>query len=126
MGKDDKTWLKICYGILVAIFAYVFFRALDTAGLYLGWAEEFSEWYPITINFASVVVAALSVYWIQSENERREYHLSAITELRKVNWPSIPDTKKMTTIVVVVVAIFAVILSVFDVFWGKALQAILP
>ena len=67
-----------------------------------------------------------AAYWLRSSEIRRDFHLSSITEMRKVAWPSGPDTKRMTLIVVVVVAIFAVILAFFDMMWQKALQFILP
>jgi len=38
-----------------------------------------------------------------------------------VTWPSMPDTRRMTLIVCVVVGIFAVILAVFDLVWAKIL-----
>ena len=126
MGKDDATWLKICYGFLAIIIAFVVYKAFGTVALQFGWAEEYSQWFSMVNNFLAVLVSAAVVYWVQSKPQRREYHHSAIAELRKVNWPSVPDTKKMTMIVVVVVAVFAVILAIFDIFWSKALPMILP
>ncbi|MCB9228388.1 MAG: preprotein translocase subunit SecE [Deltaproteobacteria bacterium] len=66
-----------------------------------------------------------AVLWLRSSISRREYHLSAIGEVRKVTWPSAADTKRMTLVVVVVVAIFSVILTIFDILWSKVLQFIL-
>ena len=42
-----------------------------------------------------------------------------------MTWPSVEDTKKMTVIVVVVCAIFAVILAAFDVVWAKLFRLLL-
>lgn len=126
MGKDDATWLNISYLILAGIFAYVGYKALYTVGLQLGWAERFDSWYPVFTRVVALAVGGLGVLWVRSSEERREYHLAAIGEIRKVTWPTIPDTKRMTLVVVVVVAIFAAILAVFDIAWSKVLQFILP
>lgn len=126
MGKDDVTWLNICYVIFAGIVAYVFYKAINTIGIQFGLAERYDSWFPLLNNIGAVVLGAVSAIWLRSDADRREYHLSAISEIRKVNWPSIDDTKKMTLIVVIVVAIFAVILAIFDIAWSKVLQTILP
>ena len=126
MTKDDATWLKICYVALAALFSYIAFQSVYTVGLQNGWIERYDEWFPLVNNISAIFLGASAAFWVGSNRVRREYHESAIGEIRKVKWPSIPDTKKMTVIVVIVVAIFAVILAVFDMFWTKALQSILP
>jgi len=126
MGKDDSTWLNISYLIAAGIFAFVGYKALYTIGLQSGWSERYDGWYPLFSQIMSLVIGGASIFWVQSSKERKEYHLSAIAEIRKVTWPTIPDTKRMTVVVVVVVAIFAVILAVFDIAWSKVLQLILP
>jgi preprotein translocase subunit SecE len=62
-----------------------------------------------------------AAFYLGSNKERHEYFLAAIGELRKVTWPSMPDTRRMTLIVCVVVGIFAVILAIFDFVWAKML-----
>ena len=126
MGKDDKTWLNITYLAFGLLVYYVSMLAVETMGLYYGWVEKYDTWYPVASKLLAVAVGAGSALYIYSVEEYKEYHLSTIAELRKVKWPTGEDTKKMTIIVVVVVAIFAVILSVFDFIWSKALQFILP
>lgn len=126
MGKDDETWLKICYIAFAGVIAYVVYKAISAVGLQFGISEKYDDWFPTVTNLLAVVIGGGTAYWMQTDSERREYHLSAVNEVRKVTWPSIPDTKKMTIIVCVVVAIFSVILAVFDVLWSKILQMILP
>jgi preprotein translocase subunit SecE len=126
MGKDDATWLNICHGAFALLTAYVVLLALETFGSLTGWAERYDAWYPLVSRVVALGVGAAAVIGVRSSKERCEYHLATIGEVRKVTWPSMPDTKRMTIIVAVVVAIFAVILSVFDIVWGKILQSILP
>ena len=126
MTKDDATWLNICYIVFAMIVAYIVYKAAYTVGLQFGFVERYDEWFPLVSRVCSIVAGGGAALWLRSDEERREYHVSAIGEIRKVTWPSIPDTKRMTIVVVIVVAIFSVILTVFDVVWSKILQAILP
>jgi preprotein translocase SecE subunit len=126
MGKDDATWLNICHTGCALLIAYIVFLALDTVGVMTGWADRYDTWYPLVSRIIAIGLGGAAVYSMRSSKDRYEYHLATIGEIRKVTWPSIPDTKKMTIIVAVVVAIFAVILSVFDILWAKVLQIILP
>lgn len=125
MGKDDATWLNICYAIFGIIVAYVGYKAIFTVGLQQGWTERYDEWFPTINVIGAMLVGAGCVYWLQSDNQRRDYHESAIAEVRKVAWPSPEDTKRMTIIVAVVVAVFAVILTIFDVVWSRLFQWII-
>ncbi len=126
MGKDDATWLNICYVACMLMASYVAFKAFETLGVQFSWADRYDQWYPVVSNIGALTLGAAAVFWLRRDEERRSYHLASISEIRKVTWPTLPNTKKMTLVVVVVVAIFAVILSIFDMIWSKALQWILP
>jgi len=126
MGKDDVTWLNICYVLFALLAAFVGYKAIATIGIQFSWTERYDEWFPLFNNIGGIILGAAAVLWLRASPERREFHLSAIAEVRKVTWPSFEDTKKMTMIVAVVVAIFSVILTVFDVVWAWILQFILP
>lgn len=126
MGKDDATWLNICYVLFALIVAFVAFKAIASVGVQFGWTERYDTWYPLFNNIAAICLGGAAALGLRSSVSRREYHLSAIGEVRRVTWPSIEDTKKMTLIVAVVVAIFSVILSIFDIVWAKVLQLVLP
>ena len=125
MNKDDETWLKICQAAMGALVAFLVYRGFVYFGGEIGWLERYHAWYPIASTIVGVVGGGLAAYWLVAEAERREYFLATIGEVRRVAWPSIPDTKRMTVIVAIVVAIFAVILAVFDVGWVKALHWLL-
>ncbi len=126
MGKDDATWLNICYVAFTLLASYVAYKAIETVGVQFSWTDRYDQWYPLLNNVLALVLGVAAALWLRSSEERRSYHQSAISEIRKVTWPTIPNTKKMTMVVVVVVAIFAVILSFFDLLWSKVLQQILP
>src|SRR5882724_9656774 len=104
MGKDDATWLNICYVLFGLISAFIGYKAIATVGVQFGWTERYDEWFPLFNNLSGIALGATALFWLRASVERREYHLSAIGEVRKVTWPSVEDTKKMTIIVAVVVA----------------------
>ena len=119
MNKDDSYWLRVCYVIFAAIVGYTAWKAFGTLGVQTGWSDRFDEWYGTAAGVGAVVLAAAGVWFLVHDKERHEYFLAAIGELRKVSWPSVLDTRRMTTVVVIVVGIFAVILAIFDLIWAK-------
>ena len=127
MGKDDQTWLNICYVIFGALIGYVAYQGVAAIGVQYGWIERYSDWYqfPMVLNVSAVLAGGLSVWQLHADNDRRDYFLAAIAEIRKVLWPSFEDTKKMTWVVAIVVIIFAIILGIFDILWSKVLQTII-
>jgi preprotein translocase SecE subunit len=124
--KDNRAWLNICYALLAVLSSYVANQALLLVGSRFGWVERYDEWYPSVSLLLSLVIGCSFVFWLNFSKERSEYYLNTVEEVSKVHWPTFMDVKRMTLVVVVVVGIFAVILSVFDIVWTKSLQLLLP
>ena len=125
MPKNDLTWLRFAYIAFGVLIAYVVWLLLHTIGVQTNWIERFDLWYVTASKVSSLAIGALSVFMLHTNEERREYLLASIGELRKVTWPSMLDTRRMTLVVCVVVAIFAVILTIFDLIWTKILGLII-
>lgn len=124
MEKDDATWLNIFYVANAFLAAFVFWKALEMLGIQMNLVERYT-WYAIAQNVVAVALGVGTALFLRSNKERHEYMLSAIGELRKVSWPTMPDTRKMTVIVCWVVGIFALVLAGFDWVWGKILGLLL-
>tara|TARA_B100000902_G_C27069193_1_gene793126 strand:+ start:92 stop:469 length:378 start_codon:yes stop_codon:yes gene_type:complete len=124
MGKDDATWLRICYVLVLLVTIYTASKAGTTLGIQTGWVDRY-EWYKLASYLVSGIIGAGALYWLSQDQNRKEYYLSAISELRKVTWPNGADTKRMTIVVCVVVGVFAGILAVFDFVWTTALGFLL-
>ena len=97
----------------------------DLAGLQAGWLERYEAGFNIGSILAAVACGVFLTWFIARDPERHEYLLASIGELRKVQWPDWEHTKKLTMIVCVVVAIFSVVLTVFDLAWTKILKLLL-
>ncbi|MBF0441717.1 MAG: preprotein translocase subunit SecE [Oligoflexales bacterium] len=95
---------------------------MHTLGIETGWSEKYFELYPVVSTVTSVLIGIISAVLLGRDNGRHEYFLHSIGEFRKVSWPGFIDTRRMTVIVCIVVGIFAVILAVFDIIWGKILS----
>lgn len=126
MQKDDATWLRTAYALSALIIAFVFWKAVMFAGLKSGYLEQNEAVFNIGAVIAAAVISGIIMWVIASNGERHEYLLASVGELRKVHWPSWENTKKLTWVVVVVVAIFSAILTVFDMAWAKTLKMMLP
>lgn len=120
MNKDDSYWLRLAYVVFAALAALVFYKAFGTLGVETGWFDRF-EWYQPVATGVSLALGVAAVFYLGMSKERHEYFLASIAELRKVTWPTMPDTRRMTVIVCVVVGIFAIILAIFDFIWSKFL-----
>jgi preprotein translocase SecE subunit len=125
MQKDDSYWLKVAYVAFTALVFYVSTKAINTLGIQTGWIDRYDNIFRVATPLGGVIIALLSIFFLAKDKSRHEYFLAAIGELRKVTWPSLPDTRKMTVIVCVVVGIFAVILAMFDFVWAYALNLLI-
>lgn len=124
MPKDDETWLNIGYMVFAVMVFFVAKSAIEMIGIQTAFSERY-DWYAYLQTFGGLAIGAGSLFWAKSSSERHEYYLNSIAELRKVTWPTAPDVKRMTIVVCVVVAVFAVILSVFDMAWARVLKLLL-
>lgn len=125
MKKDDLTWLRVCYAIFAIIIGYTSSKLFNTLGIETGWSERYDDWYPFVSSLASILCGILTIVWILRKKENKEYHLAAVSELRKVSWPTFLDTRKMTIVVCVVVGVFSAILALFDMAWSNLLGLVL-
>jgi len=123
--KDDGYWVNVVYLCWFLLAFYLGYEIIQTIGIFSGWMERYVGWYKIAATVGGCVGGAFFVWRYVSKPGRREYHEEVIAELRKVTWPTWPDTKRMTWIVVLVVAFFSVVLGLFDLGWSWALRQIL-
>ena len=125
MVKDDGYWVTVVYLCWFLIAFYLGYQIIQSVGLYFGWVEKYVGWYSIASTLGGGVLGALTVWLYVRKPGRFDYHKEVVAELRKVSWPDWPNTKKMTWVVVIVVAVFSAILSVFDLGWSWLLRQIL-
>lgn len=124
MSKDDATWLNVAYVAFLLMIGYVAYRGVELAGIQKGWVERY-DWFEYLATAVAAAVGIGSTWYLRADKERHEYFLASIAELRKVTWPTWSDTKRMTIVVCVVVAIFAVIVGIFDAGWAWTLKHLL-
>lgn len=125
MQKDDATWLRTAYSGFAVLSAFVFWKFFMFLGLKSGWLERYEAGFNIGSVIVAIVFGVLLTWLIARNAARHEYLLASVGELRKVQWPDWESTKKLTMIVCVVVAVFSVILTVFDMAWAKLLKLLL-
>ena len=124
MAKDDATILKIAYAIFALCVAYITYNLAQMIGIQTGWSIRY-EWYQKIQTVIAIAAAGLVIFTLKKDKERESYLLSSISELRKVTWPTWLEVKRMTIVVFIVVAFFAVMIGIFDLVWTKALNLIL-
>lgn len=125
MKKDETWWLNVSYVACFLLAWFLGFKVFQTLGIQIGWAEKYVEWYSYLSVFGGMLLGGLVSKLYLSKPGRKDHHLNVIKELEKVTWPSSDDTKRMTLVVVVVVAIFSAILALFDLGWSWVLRQII-
>lgn len=125
MQKDDSTWLRTGYSAFALLVAFVFWKMFIQIGLKAGWLERYEAGTRVGSVVLAIACGAGVAWWLASDKGRHEYFLASVGELRKIQWPDWEQTKKLTLIVCVVVAVFSVILTVFDIGWARLLKLLL-
>jgi preprotein translocase subunit SecE len=123
--KDDSTWLWFSYFVFAALIALSIYRVADLVSIQMGWVERYDTWLPNVKLFGSLAIGLGSMFWLQANAGRHDFYLNSIMELRKVSWPTADETRQMTIIVLIFVAIFAAILGAFDFVWNRSMGFIL-
>ena len=68
-------------------------------------------------SFIGLGLAGAAAFYVWVTPRLKEVALDIVAELRKVSWPSIPETRAATVAVIVASLIAAALLGMFDVFW---------
>jgi preprotein translocase subunit SecE len=68
-------------------------------------------------SFIGLGVSAAAAAYIWITPRTRDVAIDIVAELRKVSWPSLPETRAATVAVIVASLIAAVLLGLFDVLW---------
>jgi len=85
---------------------------------YTGWADAEllgPEWTVTTLIAFGVAFVAVLATWMNAG--AREYTFEVASEIKKVTWPSMDETKAATWAVIAVSVVVAGVLGVFDFFW---------
>jgi preprotein translocase subunit SecE len=72
-----------------------------------------------------VVVAFGLFFYLQFNKNILSWADEVIAEVKKVVWPPVKDTRAMTVVVIIMVFISSLIISVFDLFSGFALNQLI-
>jgi preprotein translocase subunit SecE len=64
-----------------------------------------------------LLIAFGAAFYLWKRPDTHEVSIEIAAELRKVTWPSLPETRAATIAVIVASLVAAVLLGLFDVFW---------
>ena len=78
----------------------------------------------IGVNFrvadlAALVIAGGLTIWARRDERVHTYAMEVGAELSKVTWPTWPETRLSTIVVVIVTIVLAIILAAFDYLWSS-------
>ena len=98
---------------LEQVFVQVFGAFTATQPLVHGFGDSDWTWCRV---FGLGIAAAVCIY-LWTKPKTHDVSLEIASELRKVSWPSIPETRAATIAVIVASVISAILLGCFDLLW---------
>jgi preprotein translocase SecE subunit len=131
-GKITRGVSAACLGLLLFIGCYQLYGFL--VGFSWGQKPLFGFVIPIVEQPFNVgIIAATLVgvgvggatYWFLNKKKAVDLLVDTETELKKVSWPSWPETLNSAIIVILAVAIIGVYLAIVDFFLGHFFGAVL-
>jgi preprotein translocase SecE subunit len=117
MGANKYVHLLFAVGCLLV--AFLLAKTGDWVWSYFGKPKD------IVINGAALVAALGAAVALYRSERVFAAAVDVTRELEKVTWPSRKETSAATIVVIVTVAVAAVILSLFDLLWGRLADLIL-
>ncbi len=72
-----------------------------------------------------VILAVVTFVILMRHSQANLFMNEAVTELKKVTWPTRSDVTKSTTVVIICILISGLILAGFDIIWGKLISLLL-
>jgi preprotein translocase subunit SecE len=118
-GIDPKRMVIIFY-VLAALAVGVFAeKVLELVFSYVRWNDPTifgDEWRLTTVLGFALAAAAAVVVWRTPKTQT--VSLEIASELKKVTWPTLRETRAATVAVVIATFVAAVILGLFDYVWA--------
>jgi|SRR5437764_4373074 len=107
--------LAILTGLFLEHVLWEAFRAIPATHFMTNplWGD--SGWTPSSLVGLAIAFVAAAYVWFTPKT--RDVSHDIVSELRKVSWPSFPETRAATIAVIVASVIAALLLGVFDIFW---------
>ncbi|HWE25856.1 MAG TPA: preprotein translocase subunit SecE [Myxococcales bacterium] len=107
--------LAILTGLFLERVLWEIFRAIPATHFMTTGFLGSDSWTPSTLLGLGIAFAAAAYVWWTPKT--REVSNEIVAELRKVSWPSLPETRAATIAVIVASLIAALLLGLFDVVW---------
>jgi len=119
-GIEPKRMVVIFF-VLAALALGVFLeKVLGLVFSYARWTDSaiFGEDWTLTTVLGFVIAAAAAVVTWRTP-KTQTVSLEVASELKKVTWPTLRETRAATVAVVIATFVAAVLLGVFDYVWAK-------
>ncbi|HET9596545.1 MAG TPA: preprotein translocase subunit SecE [Anaeromyxobacteraceae bacterium] len=119
-GIEPKRMVVIFYVLAAVVIGFFLEKVLGLAFGYARWADPGilgEDWTLTTLLGFGIAAVAGVLVWRQPR--ANAVSLEVASELKKVTWPTMRETRAATVAVVVATFVAAVILGVFDYVWAK-------
>lgn len=111
--NSNIRWVWLTYAVLALMVAYTGYQITEAIISVSGIQDPLGT----VVSLGSViglVLGAVTLVVLVKHPHTTEFGLEVVKEIRKATWPTMPETRAATVVVLVMVAIMGVILGVFD------------
>lgn len=115
MNNSNSKILTLIYIASAALLAFTVYALVHALAGAFGFVARLSN-YDLFKHGLPFVIAVATFFYLQFNKKVSKWADEVISEVKKVVWPKIKDTRVMTVVVIVMVFISSVVISVFDIF----------
>lgn len=124
MEKTNSKYVTLAFIALSALIGFTLAALLQALSGAFAPIARLSN-YDMFKHGIPVIIAFGLFFSLQFNKNILNWTDEVIAEIKKVVWPPIKDTRAMTVVVIIMVFISSIIISVFDLFSGFALNQLI-
>lgn len=124
MEKTNSKYVTLAFIATAALIGFTLAALLQAMSGAFAVIAKLSN-YDMFKHGLPVAIAFGLFFYLQFNKNVLNWTEEVIAEIKKIVWPPIKDTRAMTVIVIIMVFISSLIISVFDIFSGFALNQLI-
>lgn len=124
MNKSNSKYVTLAFLAIAVVVAVTLSELISALAGAFAFMAKLSS-YDIFKHGFPFLIAVVLFLSLQLNKKVHVWAEEVIVEIKKVVWPSIKDTRGMTIVVIVMVFISSIIISVFDLLSGFALNQLI-
>jgi len=108
-----SRWLLLSFAVAGLLALYITSQAVDSVFAVLDYQDPLARYVPIH-TLVGIVAGLITFVVLWKYKRANEFGEEVVKEVKKVTWPTMPETRAATIVVIVISIIISVVLGIFD------------